>query len=86
MGASLENWKNGWRGFYRKPIQQDIAAEKVALHIALPVTPPGELSNNAATETKHVQKTSPEASPIVEVGTGFIGPAAWPRRGMAHLA
>jgi hypothetical protein len=39
-------------------LQQALAAEKVALHVALPVTPPGELSNNAATETKHVQETS----------------------------
>ena len=68
MGASLEKWENGWRCFYSKPLQQDMAAEKVALHMALPVTPPGELSNNAATETKHVQETPPETSQIVKIG------------------
>jgi hypothetical protein len=68
MGASLENCEDGWRCFYSKPLQQDIAAEKVAFRIALPVTPPGELSNNAATETKHVQETSPETSQIVKIG------------------
>jgi hypothetical protein len=57
MGASLEKLEKGWRCFYSKPLQQALAAEKVALKIALPVTPPGELSNNAATETKHVQET-----------------------------
>ena len=36
--------------------------------MALPVTPPGELSNNAATETKHVQETPPETSQIVKIG------------------
>jgi hypothetical protein len=34
MGASLEKWENGWRCFYSKPLQQDMAAEKVALHLA----------------------------------------------------
>jgi hypothetical protein len=67
-------------------LQQAITAEKVALN----VTPPGELSNNAATETQYVQ----EASQIVQknvqrnikAGTEFNGPAARPRRGMADLA
>jgi hypothetical protein len=45
-------------------LQQATSAEKVAF----PVTPPGELSNNAATETKHVQETSREASQIVKTG------------------
>jgi hypothetical protein len=71
-------------------LQQAITAEKVALKIALkvvlPVTPPGELSNNAATETQHVQQASQIVQENLQIGIEFDRSAARPRGGMAHLA